>query len=41
MDEQFALSLAFLIDGIATRLPGRERGADTAREDRGPSGAVR
>lgn len=29
MDEQFALSLAFLIDGIATRLPGPERSADT------------
>jgi hypothetical protein len=25
MDEQFALSLAFLIDGIATRLPAPER----------------
>ncbi|MEJ8652357.1 hypothetical protein WKI65_30785 [Streptomyces sp. MS1.AVA.3] len=27
MDEQFALSLAFLLDGIATRLPRGEGGA--------------
>ncbi|MEU3349744.1 TetR/AcrR family transcriptional regulator [Streptomyces sp. NPDC006700] len=30
MDEQFALSLAFLIDGIATRLPGQNRTAEAS-----------